>query len=239
MDSPALVPISKVVHSYLNATGIYSKVNYKRFLQIVLENYADLNINNTAGFNSGRFIINQVNCVPFPLDYIDYVRIGVPVAGQIETLTANDAIITPKAITCGVEVADSDLSTPISNDWIVHYGSTGGRNFMYYKSDKINRQIVFEGDGIGREVVIQYITTGINMSGATMIPVELVKVLRKYLHWVYMDFDMLNKFPQNKIEAARRDFYHFLNEFERQELSFTAEEFIDAIRQGYKQTIKG
>jgi hypothetical protein len=237
-DTPGFVPLASVVHSFLNATGIYSKVNYKRFLRIVAENYSDININGTALFKTANIVVGATNTIPWPSDYIDYVRIGVGFAGKIFTLTKNEAIVGVDAISCGEDVVDADLSNQIETDWYSHYTASGGKNFMYYRSDKETRRIIFDGDGIGRTIILQYISSGVSVDGETMIPASMLKMLRKYLHWVLMDYDMTNKYPQSKIEAARRDFYLFKEEYERLDTSFTADEFIDALRQSYSQGIK-
>lgn len=238
MDTNAFVPISTVVHSFLNATGIYSKSNYKRFLRIVAENYTDLNINSTSLFKTAILTIDSNNSIPWPSDFVDYVRIGVLNGGKIYTLTKNEAIVGNLVMSCGEEIGSADLSDAISEDWSVGFGINSGTNFIYYRSDKETRRIIFDGDGIGREIVLQYISSGVSADGQTMIPVAMVKLMRKYLHWVYMDYDMTKKFSQGEIERARRDFYIFKDEYERLDLSFTADEFIDALRQGYKNVLK-
>jgi hypothetical protein len=238
MDTPGFVPLAQVVHSFLNATGIYSKVNYKRFLRIVAENYSDININGTALFKTVNIVVGATNTIPWPSDYIDYVRIGVGFSGKIFTLTKNEAIVGVDAISCGEDIGDANLTDPIQNDWYSHYSASGGKNFMYYRSDKETRRIIFDGDGVGRTIILQYISSGVSVDGETMIPASMLKMLRKYLHWVLMDYDMTNKYPQSKIETARRDFYIFKEEYERFDTTFTADEFIDALRQSYSQGIK-
>lgn len=237
-DTPAFIPLSNVVHSFLNATGIYSKVNFKRFMIIVAENYTDLNINGTALFKTERIVIGSTNSIPWPKDFIDYVRIGTLYNGKIFTLTKNEAIVGDYVISCGQEIPDSDLTDVINNNWAHNYTTSGGKNFLYYRSDKETRRIIFDGDGVGRTIILQYISSGVELNGDTMIPVSMLKMMRKYLHWVLMDYDMTSKYPQSKIEGARRDFVIFREEYERLDTGFTADEFIDALRQGYSQGIK-
>ncbi len=236
MDSPALIPISAVVDSYLNVTGNYSDAMFRRLLQVVCENYTHLNINSTSIFQTLRTTVGRTNIVAVPSDYIDYVRIGVPVHGEIYTLTKNDKILLPTLMSCGEDVKDPGSSSYTEKPWYPSFSSSGGRNFLYYNYDKKARAIVFKGDAVGREVVIQYISSGVSMDGDTLIPVQLLLTMRAFLHWTLLSFDV--KMPEVKVVAAKRTFYELLAEYERMDMSFTADEFIDAIRQGYKQTIK-
>jgi hypothetical protein len=237
-DTAAFVPIVSVVDSFMNATGIYSLANRRRFLKIVAENYADLNINSTSLFKEARLTIDKLNSIPWPTDFVDYVRIGTPAGNEIHTLTLNEKISSNIVMVCGKDDQQSPLSNIENDCWVAAYGATGGHNFMYYRSDKKTHRIFFQGDGIGRTVILQYISSGISATGQTYIPQAMVKLLRKYLHWVYMDYDMVKTWPQNKIQQARQDFVIFRDEYERMDNGFTAEEFLDALRSTYTQAIK-
>lgn len=236
--TPGFVPIVQVVNSFMNATGIYSPANRRRFLKIVAENYADLNIHSTSLFKTVFMTIDSKNCIEWPQDYVDYVRIGTPYNGQIQALTLNDKITGNIVLVCGEETQDPDMINPVNQPWIHAYGSSGGGNFMYYRSDKETHRIIFEGDGVGRAIVLQYISSGVSADGQTLIPFAMVKLLRKYLQWVVMDFDMVTKHSQSEIMRVHRDFVQFREEYERLDNGFTADEFIDALRQSYKLTPK-
>ena len=237
-DTKSFVPIVTVVNSFMNATGIYSPANRRRFLKIVAENYADLNINSTSLFKTVFLTIDSKNCIEWPVDYVDYVRIGTPWNGQIHALTLNEKITGRIILACGTEEQNPELMNPVNQPWIHAYGSSGGGNFMYYRSDKETHRIIFEGDGVGRTIVLQYISSGVSATGETLIPFAMVKLLRKYLQWVYMDFDMVGKHSQSEITRVHRDFVNFREEYERLDNGFTADEFIDALRQSYRLTPK-
>ena len=238
MDSPAFVPIIQVVDSFMNATGIYSAVNRRRFLKIVAENYADLNINNTNLFKTVFLTINSLNAIEWPIDYVDYVRIGTPWNGQICTLTKNDKITGKIVLVCGAEEQDTGLMQPVNQPWIHAYGASNGVSFMFYRSDKETHRIIFEGDGVGRTIALQYISSGVSADGQTLIPLAMVKLMRKYLQWVYMDFDEIKQHSQSEITRVHRDFIQFREEYERLDNGFTADEFLDAMRQSYRLTPK-
>ena len=238
MDTPAVIPVTEVVKSYLNSKGTYTKINSRRYLQMLLEGFGDLNIFTSGSFKTYYPTIDSTNRISVPLEYIDYVRIGFPMLGEIWTLTKNDNLILPNAMDCGAEVGDSENMTPIdfaNLNW-VDYGATGGANFLYYRWDKENRKLVFQGDGVGRQVIVEYLSTGVSLSGDTMVPREMLSLLKTYLRWQELSYD--DRTPMNKEEIARRNFYDAKNQYNNFKNSFTVNEFLDALYSTYRQTPK-
>lgn len=237
MDTPAFIPIANVVNSYLNVTDNYSDRNYRRLLQVVCENYTDLNIHSTGRLKQIAMTISANNTIILPVDCIDYVRIGVKVNGQMFCVTRNDKILLPDTVECGADVADTDLTDPLDLNVWPSYGSSRGVKFLFYRVDKYDpRIIVFKGDGVGRTIYLQYISSGVSLSGETLIPVQLLLPMRSYLHWTLLSFD--RQASDVEVRRAERTFKKQLGEYERLENGFTLEEFLDAMRQSYRQTIK-
>ena len=236
MDTNALITIRHAVDSYLNELGIYSKGNYKRFLNIVLEGYTNLNIHHIRGVKTFYDTVTDINTVDLPADFIDYIRIGMIEDGKIWTLSLNEDIALPNALDCGEYEGDADGLAASDQPWYWHYSSRGGYNYGYYRVDWDLRRVVFQGDMVARQVVIEYLSSGVNMSETTFIPRELLPVLKEYLNWVVLKRD--RQAPMNRIEMARRDYYTALNEYEKLNWGFSADEFLDAIRKSWKQTLK-
>lgn len=236
MDSNALISIRQVVSSYLNEAGIYTLENYNRYLQICIEGLSHLNIYYVPSYRITYGTVDSINCYDLPDDFIDYYRIGVILDGKIWTLTKNDKIPTINAISCGEDLGDADNQGAIDIPYAHQYAINGGWNFGYYRVDKEKRRIVFSGDMIGRQIVLEYISTGVSLSGSTWVPRELSKVLKDYIHWKAIQRD-----PQvalNHREVARRDYYDSLAEYNRLQCSFTVDELLDALASGFGQSIK-
>ena len=240
-NTPALISIEQIAASYANSKGQYGKAELYRYLQILIEGageYAIFDSNSLGKINWYAGTVDTTGCIDLPVDLIDYVRIGTPVNGQIVTLTRNDNLDLPIGMECG-EVTGVDTTAtlgtePLYYNWSnVDYSATGGWNFMYYRFDKANRRIVFKGDSVGRQIVIEYISTGISLSSDTWIPRELMQLLKLYLGW------------QVKLYSGDKDVEYWAREYsiEKQRLrnfqwAFRADEFLDMIRSTFTRAVK-
>jgi hypothetical protein len=238
-DTTALTQIENIAASYANSKGEYGKAQLYRYLQIILEGYQQWNIfNSTKKVNWYSGEIDSTGCVDYPVDMFDYIRIGTVINGQLYTLTRNDNLDMPIGLECGV-VTGVDMGATLSGEplywnWsVTNYTATGGNNFAYYRDDKANRRIVFKGDCTGRSIVIEYVSSGVSLSGETFIPAELTQYLKLYLMW------------QLKLYAGEKDVEYFAREFaiEKQRLmnyqwNFRPDEFLDMIRGTFTRAIK-
>ena len=111
------------------------------------------------------------------------------------------------------------------SDW---YTPGGGDNVAKYRIDKSKRRIVFEGPMMGKEIILEYISTGIPVSGNLYIPRGLMPVLKNYLDWILKKRN--DQMPESKVYSAKQDFYESLHAYERAEDSMTADEILDIIR---------
>jgi len=239
MDTSALTTIDKIAASYANSKGEYGKQNKWRYMQIILDGYTAWNVfNSSKKVNWYYGVIDSTGCIDWPSDMYDYIRIGTIVNGQLVTLTRNDNLEMPIGMECGV-VTGVDLTTSLAGDpiywqWtVVDYAATGGSNFAYYRTDTTNRRTVFNGDCTGREIVIEYVSSGVSLSGETWIPAELTQYLKLFLMW------------QLKLYAGERDTEFYAREcaIEKQRLinyqfAFRPEEFLDMIRGTFTRAIK-
>lgn len=240
MDTPALTTINKIAASYANSKGDYGKQNKWRYMQIILEGYQQWNVfhNSAKKVNWYCGTVQSDGCIDWPIDMYDYIKIGTPVNGQIVTLTRNDNLEMPIGLECG-QVTGVDLTSTLGTDapfwnWvIVDYASTGGHNFAYYRSDKDNRRIVFHGDCLGRQIVIEYVSSGVSLSGETFIPAELTQLLKLYLNWqlkLYSD--------DRNTEYHAREYAIEKDRVMKFNWAFRPDEFLDMIRSNYTRAIK-
>lgn len=238
--TPALITIEEVAASYANSKGEYGKHNVYRYLQILLEGYSELNIFDTiAKINWFAGRVNDQGVIDWPVDMIDYVRIGTPIDGTIYTLTRNDSINMPIGMECG-EVTGLDnpsqypAYTPAYWNWTTtDYSTTGGKNFAYYRADKANRRFVFMGDCTSRDIVIEYVSTGVNLSGKTWIPREYLQLLKLYLNWQLKFYS-----DDRNVEYAAREFAIEQSKMKKFQWAFRPDEFLDMVRSTFTRAMK-
>lgn len=238
--SDALISLESICESYANVKGDYSKKNTYRFLQLLIEGLGEFNIFSSVGkINWYAGSVGDDGCIYVPVDFIDYIRIGTPIQGLIYTLTRNENLEMPIGMECGVVTGAENVTQlptvePLYWNWTtVDYASTGGHNFAYYRYDKENRRIVFKGDVVGRSIIIEYITTGINMSGNTYVPREYMQLMKLYLNW------------QLKLYAGDRDTEYAAREFAIEkdkvksfQFALRPDEFLDNLRLLWTRAIR-
>jgi hypothetical protein len=235
MDTNALISLNHIVSSLQNELNDYTPAQKKRLFTLAIEALTDLNIFYAPSFKTAYYTVSSINTVDVESDYIDYYRIGVIEEGKIWELTKNNNIPLINAIDCGLDTGDTNnqLADATLPDW--HYSITGALNVGYYRYDPDNRRIVFSGDMVGRQVVMEYITSGVSLSGNTWVPRQAAEVLKDYIHWKSIK---RTDAAMNLKEMARRDYYDSLGKYQRREWSFTMEEFLDVLRGSYKLTVK-
>lgn len=233
MNTKGVTKIQTVVYEVMNDLNQVSMTDYKRFLQWAIRGYKKLNIfylNTKEVFVSK---VTEINTVSLPDDYISYSKIGFLLGNEIHTLSRNDSILTLFRESEGKEVVGDDMlasqSTPIGT-WLAVPNKT--YNIGFYKEDKKNNRLIFQGDLRGLDIVVEYISTGIKLDGQTYIPEITREPLIAYIHWqrVLNGGGTLN-------EAAYREriYTDMVDLTLGADYSITPDEFLDALTSGYSQ----
>lgn len=233
---PAYVPLSYPVKSYMNRKGIKSLSEYERFMQIIIEYMTELNIFNVMSFETVYFTLNEVGLYKMPPDMVDYVRIGIVYNGEIWEFTRNNNIAFGKNALCGIGRGNSAAMKNNLNPIWHTYSTPGGFNFGTYRVDKKRREIQFGGNIAGKELIMEYTSTGVSIDEENYIPRTLVRPLQTYLDWQLKV--MNDEIPLSKEIRAGQLHQFELDRFKSLEVSFTLNEALDALRSGHKQTPK-
>lgn len=231
MDTSAVIKIEQAVKSYCNELGDFNHDQYDRYLQIVIEGYTELNIQHIFTYQPVYLTVNEANLAKMPSDMIDYYLIGLVEEGKIWELTRNEQIAIPKSEVCGIEVSNSDLLSAIDTPDTAVYNSKGTWNIGKYKIDKKRRLIIFEGSMAGQTIYMEYISSGVSLTGNTFVPVEILPMLKAYLNWVITERD--KKISLGEKERSLRLFRRAEIRWAERMNNFTLQEAIDAIRSGY------
>jgi len=249
MKTSAIVSLRYVVSSVLNEK-MEDDRNYERYLQLAIEGFTELNIGSTKNVEVTYKTVPEINMVDLPNDCIDITVLGRVQGNRIFTLTREDLIPLPRTEECGEStnpyksksVSDSDLIYTFSDHYAYGnyvpalYGYSGGANDAYYRIDWERRKIILQGSVPGDEIVIEYISSGVNMSGSTQIPRQWVETLKRYVHWKSIEYD--STFPMGEKERKRNQYWDERRKAHAFEWSFTLDEYLDTKYAEYKQTPK-
>lgn len=225
----------------------------EKLLQYCIDGLREINIHFIpTNINVAYLTVSDLRTVSFPNGYVDYTKIGIEVGGRIWTLTLNENILLPRGEKCGQDIrkvvagggvySDSTdvyyYADHIRNGNFVGgaYGVTGGFNKAYYRIDKQNRRIVFSsGIKSGSQIVLEYLSDGINLTGETFIPAQYINPLRLYCLWQLIEY---TDAPNNIKRERERQFWQAVSMLETLETALTGDEWMDAAYSTYKQTPK-
>jgi hypothetical protein len=122
-----------------------------------------------------------IRCVILPKDYVSFVAIGKIENNQLVGFSLKGDLIPEISESCGVETQANNLPE------YRHYGRTdytqgGGRNLWYYRPDEGNNRILIDGMPL-KEATLFYKSTGINLTGETLIPTIAEETLISWVHY--------------------------------------------------------
>jgi hypothetical protein len=252
LKTPALVSVRYVISSILNRLEDYSFKRYKRLTQIAIEGFSeDFAIYHTGVGNEVIYLhMSDAKIVPLPADFIDYIRIGYPLNGQLRVITRNDNLLFPRTFDTGEDIGNTTVNGTSATSGIVFFsdhfrngvfvgglfGVTGGIDDAYFRLDMENRQIVFSGSTPRSEIVMEYLSSGIKIDGSSLIPREIVSPLRNYVLWQMIENDP--KVAYNMKQRAKTEYEESIQALRFFKASFSKDEYLTMCYRGYKQSIK-
>jgi hypothetical protein len=248
----AVVDLNYIVSSYMNEKGDYTDKDRERLLQLVIEGYRHLNLFHNTVIDV-RYLTMDANGVidlaNIP-DYVQYTKIGIPVGGKTWILGINEDIL-PRRDTMSAEATAgifNNIETTVDYGYYFAghyrnsrytdslYGLGGGLSRSYYRIDKETNTIQFDTSVPNSEIIIEYISTGVNKSGATLVPPQAIEPLKTYLNWASIRFD--RKIPRTEKAYAEELWGRALAEFDAFENTPTVEEYLQYKYASIKQTPK-
>ena len=241
--------INYVVMSILNRLKDYSMRHYSFLEQILIEGYGDLNLWHLDNIEVVYLRMSEAKTVDVPGDFVDWLKIGVPLHGKLRVLTNNDAILYPRTFADGEPVGNTDdIYGGISENiyFTDHYrdgqfvgglyGMPGAADQAFYRFDREKRTIVFSGSIPRGEIVLEYISTGIKLQGTTVIPREAIPALRAYGLWQLIEDDP--KVGATQKERKKQQYEEQVHALDLFQSAFTADEYRRHVYKHSRQSTK-
>jgi hypothetical protein len=156
--------------------------NHKRYFNWLLRGYKQLRLFKLPLDKAETLPVQTgIRCVILPKDYVSFVAIGKIENNQLVGFSLKGDLIPEISESCGVETQANNLPE------YRHYGRTdytqgGGRNLWYYRPDEGNNRILIDGMPL-KEATLFYKSTGINLTGETLIPTIAEETLISWVHY--------------------------------------------------------
>lgn len=237
------------VWSVMNELRMDSTKDFDYLLQLAVEGFRDLKLYAAPNVKVAYIKITDAGIVYYPADMVTYTKVAIRHGRRLITLTRDERLAMPESL----KVCDTPphklgaLHEQQLGQWYfpdhVHNGSVvsglfslgGGVNAEgYYRDDPDRRQIYIAG-GAGGEVVMEYVSNGVDLCGDTYIGAQWVEPVKMYIHWKRLDFSPT--VPMNE-KRWRYNNYSAAIEKAKTVNSPSEEEFFDLVWAGHKQTPK-
>lgn len=251
-----LVTLDYIVRNVIVSLEESSLRRYQTYLAYVIRGFRELNINGYSVPKIKHFSMLPNKAINLPSDYVKYVKIGICVNGRVVTLGVDDSLcLNENYNECGdpLDIAIANVNNETypfffygypflshyqNNQYVDGYfGMGGGFNSRgYYRVNAEKNQIQFASIVPDSEIVVEYISDGLNPDGTAAVPVAATEYLINFCHWKRVEA----KRDSTEAEIARwremtmvawRNYKH-LN------LMFSAEEYLDMFRNACFQTPK-
>jgi len=183
MSTPALVSLNQIVSRYL----IKNEKSTDRAF-IYTEHAGDcvreLHLYDLPNLVTEKVSIDALGIIELPSDMIGFNGLYIFTDGKKWNFTQRDDIITTTTTTDGAEGQDDDYGEgeSLKDPKTDTYGGVGGVNDYYYKIDWKARRIFCDGI-ISDTAVLEYTTSGIEVTGTTYVPDFISPVIDAYLDW--------------------------------------------------------
>ena len=242
-----IVSMRYIVMSVLNRMRQYSMQNYEFLMQICIEEYTRMNLWHLDNVEVVYLTMSSAKVVSLPADFVDWLKIGIPVNGKLRVITRHDKLLLPRAFQDGTEVGNADETGSLDTILFVDhfragqfvaglYGLGGGIDSAYYRFDRERNQLIFSGTVNRGQIVLEYISSGVALNGSTMIPREAVPALQAYLLWQYIDNDLNT--AMNEKQRRKQNWEEEIAALEFFQSAFTKEEYMRHVYKHSKQTPK-
>ncbi len=172
--------INNIVYDCFSDLKDATDENFKRYYRWVQRGYKQLRIFKLPLDKAETLTIQTgIRCVILPKDYVSFVAIGKTYENRFIPFSLKSDLLPNTTESCGTETQTDMLDTHEHGEG---YSAGGGVNFWYYRLDEENNRILIDGETL-TEATLFYKSTGINLTGETLIPVIAEEVLIAWVHW--------------------------------------------------------
>jgi len=256
-----------IVSSVMADLGESDNSKFIRYLKWAIDGYRRLNLAGSLPqtIKTVRLPMSASNTIDLPLDYIDYIKIGVCVNGYIVNFDHHPDMCIGEAKykkdACGDEEVMQTLATYSNGDfagdglinwrYLSHfhngqhvagyYGLGEGFSGRGYGIDIASRKIHFSSYVEVDEVILEYKTKGIDHTGNAIVPEGALSALTNFVHWKRESFNNVGKMKKADIGQA----LYWKNEFQdewkamvRRSNAMTQQQWLSVIRGSIHQLPK-
>lgn len=236
----------------------YGPERFNQFLKWAFDAIREMNFDIHHEVHVGEFEMKPWKQLEFPCDMVGWSKVGFRCRDVVKVFTEDRSIpkiydkdenCTPQAHDMGscpdlAEAGCSDTTLNFFTDEIFrtggghYYGSACNYNYRgYFDVDWRNRVFNFKKTvSQASTIYIEYITDGLNPTGKTVIHPYAFRAVQDFIHWKRKEYD--DRFNEAERERAKRVYEDETEKVLMRNFTLSIQDIQEALRSGYRQTIK-
>jgi hypothetical protein len=235
--------------------------NYMKYLSFAKEGLRDFSLDKK---NQVKVIVGQTSnlaTLPFPSDYVNWSKIGTVEGDRVKTLIVNHKLALAHGNDeCGEPVNNSPytpnyaspvaggIGTVFNNAYlffnmtydtstsIYGFGNGGYLNDGQFRVDSANRRFQFSSDWTGKNIYLEYVGTGLNPTGQTVVDENTRKCIKLYIRWQALETNKTASMAEKM--RAEQQYWNENYVASKRILNINLDKILGIAREGYKTTNK-
>lgn len=254
--SQGYTTLDQVVREACMETDDHGMHNYNKFMLWAMEGLQEMRIDDFQEIKSILVTTTTIATVPFPVDMVKWTKIGEVSGDRIKVFTINNSIMLNHKTDCGVEQNNAqyksatyiDLSRQAEESvkGYLFYGyGTSGAIYGYgngtqgdgqFRVDKSRREFQFSSQYASKDIVLEYVSSGLNPSGQSYIEESIRKAVKEYIFWWKTERD---RSASGGEKDRAKYLYDMAARTAQRRNSINLDTIIAIIRKSYMQTPRG
>ena len=177
--------------------------NYEKFMLWAMEGLQEMRIDDFQEIKSILVTTSTIATIPFPVDMVKWTKIGEVSGDRVKVFTINNSIMLNHQTDCGIEQNNEkykaatyldiarENNESIDGYYFYGFGSSGAiygygngtQGDGQFRVDKSRREFQFSSQYASKDIVLEYVSTGLNPSGQSYIEESIRKAVKEYIFW--------------------------------------------------------
>jgi hypothetical protein len=260
MATQGFSTIDSIVRNECLAQEDYNLSNYMRYLSFAKEGLKDWSLDKKSDIKVVVDVTSNIATLPFPSDYVQWSRIGTVEGDRVKTMIENNKLALVQSLNDqGQPINNSpyqpNFQTPMAggvsgilgsayysytlnydnSGAIYGFGNGGYLNDGQFRVDSANRRFQFSSDWASKTIYLEYVGTGLNATGQTVVDENASKAIKLYIRWQALEVSKTASLGE-KARAEQKYWDENLTATKR--LVVNLDKILGIAREGYKTTPK-
>lgn len=259
-DTQGFCTLDSIIRDECLAQGDLNLSLYMRYMSFALEGLRDWTYDHKSEVKVLSLMTSAIATLPYPADYVKWSRIGTVIGDRIKTMIANNRLaLSHELDSCGQPVNNPPYhpsyltgivgSPNILNDnfysYNMNYGDSSGAIYGFgnggylndgqFRVDDANRRFQFSSDMASKPIYLEYVGTGLNPTGQTVVNENARKSIKFYIRWQVAE---TNKNESMNVKTRAEDQYWKENMTATKRVTVDLDKILSIHREAHKLTSK-